>query len=249
MIIYFDDYMPHSLKQMSKIRNYNILKLYMNAPVMALNLTNSISSNTPVSILEALSLYSPLITMLSILIFSIFSSALYKGLFYIASVLCVTAARMGFLFTFVKEYGTEANEKCKNGRLMPYTGRTYSTFIMMYTVCYFVVPMIILTKTNDENMVNPYVVAFFAAYICFDIIMKLYLMECITFGMGLIGDFLLGGVAGAGLALLLFYGDQISLMFINELNSNKEVCSVPSKQKFKCVLYKDGMIVGSSVPA
>jgi hypothetical protein len=215
-------------------------------------LTNSIpsASNTSVSLLEALSLYSPLITMLSILIFSIFSSALYKGMVYIGSVFCVTAIRMGFLSMFAKSYGDEMNEKCKNGRLiMPYTGRTYSTFIMMYTLCYFVVPMFILTKTNDENMVNTYVIAFFTAYICFDIIMKLYLMGCITFGMGLIGDFLLGGVAGTGLALILFYSDLISVMFINELNSNKEVCSVPSKQMFRCSVFKDGMIIGSSVSA
>jgi hypothetical protein len=74
-------------------------------------------------------------------------------------------------------------------------------------------------------------------------------MGCITFGMGLIGDFLLGGVAGTGLALILFYSDLISVMFINELNSNKEVCSVPSKQMFRCSVFKDGMIIGSSVSA
>jgi hypothetical protein len=102
---------------------------------------------------------------------------------------------------------------------------------------------------NDENMVNSYVVAFFGCYILFDIGMKLFSMGCIEMGMGLVGDFLVGGVLGAIMALLLFYSDKISLMFINELNSNKEVCSVPSKQMFRCSVFKDGMIIGSSVSA
>jgi hypothetical protein len=51
------------------------------------------------------------------------------------------------------------------------------------------------------------------------------------------------------MAVILFYSDKISLLFINELNSNKEVCTVPSKQQFKCSLYRNGEIVGSSVSA
>jgi hypothetical protein len=205
---------------------------------------------TTVTLLQAVSLYSPLITMISILIFSVFSSALNKGLFYIATVFFITAIRILFMSSFAKDYEAGESPLCKNGKIMPFTGRTYSTFIMMYTLCYFVTPMFILTKMNNENMVNYYVIAFFIAYIIFDILMRSTLsMGCIEFGVGLIGDSLVGLLFGVIMSLLLFYSDKISLMFINELNSNKEVCSVPSKQKFKCVLYKDGMIVGSSVPA
>jgi len=201
-----------------------------------------------ITLLQALSLYSPLITMLSILIFSIFSSALNKGLFYIATIFFITAVRILFLYMFAPGYGREMNTLCENGKIMPFTGRTYSTFIMMYTLCYFVAPMFILTSVNKENMVNYYVIMFFVSYIIFDIFMKSqYSMKCIEFGVGLIGDLLVGGLFGAMMAVLLFYADKISLLFINELNSNKEVCSVPSKQHFKCSLMRDGMIVGSSV--
>ena len=213
---------------------------------------NSVSSvgGSAVSLLQAISLYSPLITMISILIFSVFSAALNKGLFYIATVFFITAIRILFVSTFAKDYEVGESPLCKNGKIMPFTGRTYSSFVMMYTLCYFVTPMFILTKSNDENMVNYYVIAFFVAYIIFDILMRSGLsMGCIDFGVGLVGDLLVGLLFGVSMSLLLFYSDKISLMFINELNSNKEVCSVPSKQHFKCVLYRDGMIVGSSVPA
>ena len=209
---------------------------------------NSVGGAT-VSLLQAVSLYSPLITMLSILIFSIFSSALNKGLFYIATIFFITAIRIFFVATFAPGYETATSSICNTGKLMPFTGKTYSTFVMMYTLCYFVAPMFILTKMNDENMVNYYVIAFFTAYIVFDVLMKSFSMGCIEIGAGLVGDLLVGGLFGVLMALILFYSDKISLLFINELNSNKEVCSVPSKQKFKCVLYRDGMIVGSSVSA
>jgi hypothetical protein len=102
---------------------------------------------------------------------------------------------------------------------------------------------------NNENMVNPYVIAFFAAYIIFDSLMKSFAMGCIDFGVGFFGDLLAGGLLGVAISLVMFASDKISLMFINELNSNKEVCSVPSKQQFRCSLYKNGEIVGSSVSA
>lgn len=204
-----------------------------------------------VTILQSVSLYSPLITMLSILIFSIFSSALNKGLFYIATVFFITAIRILCVSSFAPTYDVDTSGSiCSTGKLMPFTGKTYSTFIMMYTLCYFVAPMFILTSMNNENMVNYYVIAFFVAYIIFDIMMKSpFSMNCIEFGVGLVGDFLVGGLFGVSMALLLFYSDKISLMFINELNSNKEVCSVPSKQMFRCSVFKDGMIIGSSVSA
>ena len=216
---------------------------------------NSVSAaamgGATIGLLQAVSLYSPLITMISILIFSIFSAALNKGLFYIATVFFITAIRILFVSSFAPNYDAETpGSVCKTGKIMPFTGKTYSTFVMMYTLCYFVTPMFILTKTNDENMVNYYVIAFFVAYIIFDIMMRSGLsMGCIDFGVGLVGDLLVGLLFGVSMALLLFYADKISLLFINELNSNKEVCSVPSKQHFKCVLYRDGMIVGSSVSA
>ena len=208
---------------------------------------NSVGGAT-VSLLQAVSLYSPLITMLSILIFSIFSSALNKGLFYIASIFFITAIRIFFVATFAPGYEIETSSICETGKLMPFTGKTYSTFVMMYTLCYFVAPMFILTKMNDENMVNYYVIAFFTAYIVFDVLMKIS-MSCIKIGAGLVGDLLVGGLFGVLMALILFYSDKISLLFINELNSNKEVCSVPSKQMFRCSVFKDGMIIGSSVSA
>jgi hypothetical protein len=89
---------------------------------------------------------------------------------------------------------------------------------------------------------------FFTTYIGFDIWIK-WSLDCIILNSAVLGDLLVGGLFGSIFAVLLFYSDKISLLFINELNSNKEVCSVPSKQHFKCSILKDGQIIGSSITA
>lgn len=215
-------------------------------------INNASIGGSTITLLQAISLYSPLITIISIFIFSIFSSAIGKGLFYIGSIFFVTALRMLFLFKFAKDYdpSERTNSICENGKLLNYTGKTYSTFLLTFTLFYFVTPMLFLTSMNKTNMKNYSVIGFFIFYIVFDIIMKLpYSMNCINFDKGLAGDFLSGGLFGSLIALILFYNDKISLLFINELNSNKEVCSVPSKQQFRCSLYRNGTIVGSSIAA
>jgi hypothetical protein len=205
-------------------------------------------SPIPITLLQSASFYSPLLTMISILIFSLFSSALNKGLFYIASVFFVTAIRIFFLYSFAPDKGAPdaKNKICNTGTIIPFTGYTYSTYLLTFTLFYFVTPMYILSSVNKTNMINYSVVLFFVAYIIFDIYIKIT-ENCFTLDIGVLGDFLVGGLFGALTAVILFYSDKISLLFINELNSNKEVCTVPSKQQFKCSIYKHGEIIGSSV--
>ena len=58
---------------------------------------------------------------------------------------------------------------------------------------------------------------------------------------------LLGGLfLGSLISGILMYGTTLKkYLYINEVNSNKEVCSMPSKQQFKCRLYRNGELVGN----
>lgn len=208
----------------------------------------SFTGGSTISLLQALSFYSPVITMISILIFSIFSAALDKGLFYLFSVFVVSAFRRGILLAVGSDRITPRQNICDTGLITKFTGWSYSTYILTFTIFYFITPMFILNTVNHTNMINYGVLTFFIIYILFDIYIK-NKYSCIVMNSALLGDFLLGGLFGGLTALLLFYSDKISLLFINELNSNKEVCSVPSKQQFKCSIFKNGEIVGSSVSA
>ena len=208
-----------------------------------------LSGGSKIPIIAALSFYSPLVIMIGIFMFSIFSSAINKGLFYIACVFFVTALRMLFLYAMkIPQSFQNSPSICDEGAFLPYTGLSYSTYMLTFTALYFVTPMFIISSQNKTNTVNYLVILFFVAYLAFDLFIKKS-YACIALNLNVFADFLSGGLLGAVIALILFGADKISIMFINELNSNKEVCSVPSKQHFRCSLYRNGTIVGSSVSA
>jgi hypothetical protein len=106
-------------------------------------------------------------------------------------------------------------------------------------------PMILVSKQNKINAINYGVLAFFVSYIALDLFIKKSL-ACIPafFSTLVIGNFL-GGILGGVIAVLVMYGSTLkNYLFINEVNTNKEVCSMPTKQQFKCRVYKDGTLIG-----
>ena len=73
-------------------------------------------------------------------------------------------------------------------------------------------------------------------------------LQCIPgfFSSLIIGNILSGLFLGAVIAGLIMYGSNMkSYLYINEVNTNKEVCSMPSKQQFKCRVFKDGTLIGN----
>ena len=59
---------------------------------------------------------------------------------------------------------------------------------------------------------------------------------------------ILGGFTFATLIVIpmFYYGGKTSLFF-NEVSSDKETCSMPTKQKFKCAVYKNGELISNIV--
>jgi hypothetical protein len=41
----------------------------------------------------------------------------------------------------------------------------------------------------------------------------------------------------------MYAGGSGKYLFFNEVSSNKEMCSQPKKQTFKCSLYKNGELI------
>ncbi len=158
--------------------------------------TNNIIHSS-LGIINSMSFYAPLITLVSIFIFSLFSGAVGKGLFYLFWIFVITAVRMLILWKFpttTNNASINANSICSTGQFFPYSTSTYSTYILSFTLFYFIVPMIIISNQNKTNAINYSVILFFVAYIVFDIITKLN-NECIksVFSTSVISD-LLGGI-------------------------------------------------------
>lgn len=208
----------------------------MSSPPIDMNMMN-LSKN----VASALSFYSPVIISTSILIFSIFSGALGKGLFFIFWLLVVTSIRILVLWLLPgNNVVTQIKPPiCDMGSFLPYDNGTYSTFILCFSFLYFTMPMYI------ANNINYMVILFFLIYIIFDIFVKLT-HKCVSSVRLLFGDILSGAGLSAIIASLIYTSPIRSYLFINEIASNKEVCSMASKQKFKCAVYKNGELVGST---
>jgi hypothetical protein len=54
---------------------------------------------------------------------------------------------------------------------------------------------------------------------------------------------LLGATSATLIVTLMYAGGSGKYLFFNEVSSNKEMCYQPSKQTFKCQMYKDGTLI------
>lgn len=204
-------------------------------------------------IFDALSLYSPIILVTGMLIFSILSSSISKFGFYMAGLMCIaTLFRVVSYKYFIPDDSSQSDiEKiCLSGLTTAFVPNDvlYSTYILSYTLFYFLTPMIIIASKSGGESINYMIVLFFTCYIVFDLMMKQKLgcTPNVT-NVGISGNILSGALLGIGYSTLLYYvGSLQKYLYINETSSNNEVCSMPSKQQFKCRVYKNGELIGSS---
>jgi hypothetical protein len=217
------------------------------------NQTNNIKNI--LSTLAPLSFYSPVIILSGLLIFSVFSSGYGKLNMYYLWIFIVTMLRVGFLL--LKQYMDNKNGAkpkiplpaiCNTGVTSIFIPEdaTYSTYILAFTMSYLLTPLVMLTTQSGVNAMNYFALAFFIIYILFDLMIK-YSFSCVRSLISVVlGDLVSGITLGIG-ASILMYSYLRNFLYINEINSDKEVCSMPSKQQFKCSVYKNGELVSSSI--
>jgi len=213
------------------------------------DLQNALFNNT-LNIFQSLSFYSPIIICVSIVLFSMFTATMEKAFVFFVWIFIITFIRI-IVFKGLKSGNSQVialPDICATGlsQLFIPMDVTYSTYILTFTMMYFVTPMIMISTQNNINALNYSVLAFFIAYIVLDLFVKNSL-ACIPrfFSSFVIGDVLSGLFLGGVIAGVIMYGSNLkSYLFINEVNTNKEVCSMPSKQQFKCRVFRDGTLVG-----
>lgn len=200
---------------------------------------------------DFITFFSPIIIIVGVFILSVFSSSVSKAFVFVFWFFVVTAIRnviVKFSDSGPKTSGPK--NMCTLGVFAPFipnTNLTYSTFILAFTMFYFIFPMILLNNDNNSSIFNYRIIIFFITYIVFDLLIKKQRL-CLQMlsPTSIIGDLVGGMVAGISVASMMYY-TKSDYMFINEAASNAEVCSMPSKQQFKCSVYKNGELVSSSV--
>ena len=212
-------------------------------------LQNVLFNNT-MNTFNSLSFYSPLIICVSVVVFSMFTATMEKAFVFFMWIFVITFLRI-IIFKGIGSKSPENNipDICLTGLTQIFIPKdiTYSTYIMSFTLMYFLMPMIMISQQSNTNAINYGVLAFFIAYIALDLFIKKSL-SCIPafFSTLVIGDLLSGVFLGGIISGLIMYGTTLkSYLYINEINSNKEVCSMPSKQQFKCRVFKNGELVGN----
>jgi len=206
---------------------------------------NAVSSAST-GLFTNLAMFSPLIIVSSVFVFSVFLSQIQKGLFYIFLVIGITVARVIAVHYFEKVGGQSQGRLkrrdpiCDTGNFLPGSNNSsYSSYVLLFTMAYICSPMLV-----NGNM-NYGVLLFFLIYIIFDITIKVKL-GCVSGLFGLLGDGMMGLILGGLISGLMFTFGGKKLLFINDVASDKQVCNMPSKQTFKCAVYKNGELVGST---
>jgi hypothetical protein len=201
---------------------------------MAIELTLS-------NVLQFFSFISP-----TLLVFFLFMSSLFnqnlKGLVYLAGLLI--ASLINILFMNMIGSGRDENEAFSCSifdipHVSQYNSPYPSSLIIAFTVAYLVLPM------NYNKQMNYAVLGFLLCLLGVDIMTKVQ-NKCTTYAGSILGG-LVGFLLGT-LWYIFFHGAGFdSLLYFDELRSDNVVCSRPSKQTFKCSVYKNGELISSNI--
>jgi hypothetical protein len=129
---------------------------------------------------------------------------------------------------------------CSSIQYSKYGNPTFSAFVFAFTIMYLSMPMF------SNGAVNYWVFISLISYFFLDMFIKIY-KKCVIQMNDLFLNVLLGLTSSALIVSLMYAGGSGKYLFFNEISSDKEVCSMPKKQQFKCSVYKNGELVGASI--
>jgi hypothetical protein len=191
----------------------------------------------PFNLIVFLSFYSPIILATSLVGLS-FVFQNFKGFIYLGFLLGTCVVRE-YIYRMAGS-NPIVNDRtiCTSIQYSQYGNPTFSAFVFAFTIMYLSLPMF----ANDS--VNFWIFSGILVYFCLDMFIKIY-KGCILKMGDLFLNVLLGVFSSALIVSLMWTGGSGKYLFFNEVSSNKEICSQPKEQTFKCMMYKDGVLVGN----
>lgn len=182
---------------------------------------------------------SPFIIVMS-LVFSSFFFQNFKGLMYLF--VMVISVFIREIFAGVMNIVTPPDKSTsKNCNAIIYTktaNNTFSVFVFSYTLTYLFLPMYYFGTFNVVILFS------IVLFMFLDIFIKIY-AGCISsksiIQIGL--EMFLGFLVSFFTVNFLYEIGLRHLLYFNTTPSSAEVCSRPSKQTFKCSVYKNGELI------
>jgi hypothetical protein len=189
----------------------------------------------PFSLVVFLSFYSPII-LISSLVFLSFSYQNFKGFIYLGFLLACLFAREFIYYISGSNPTIDDGTICTSIQYSKYGNPAFSAFVFAFTIMYLGFPMF------SNGAPNFWVFFGMVVYFFLDMGIKLY-KNCILHTGDLFLNILLGLTSSALIVVLMYSGGSSKYLFFNQVSSNKDVCSMPSKQTFKCAMYKNGELI------
>lgn len=191
---------------------------------MNFNLTDAISF---------LALISPFLLAFLMVMISIINSNV-KGLIYLLGLVILFVIVYLFQNT-IKVEMDKTNQFCNIFNISRFNVPSFNSALYMYTIMYVLFPMI------NMGMINfPLIIIFLLLYVS-DTVIKIR-NKCSSM-IGVIMGSILGIFFGITYFLIIRSTGQTGLLYYDDLVSNKIACTRPTKQNFKCKVYKNGQLI------
>lgn len=163
-----------------------------------------------------------------------------KGLVYLGGILIVAILTIAFkrLFRVTPPSGYVANT-CQVFDLPPliteYSAPDFNSMFLSFTALYLVMPMIY------GSPLNALLIVIMGIFMIGNGVTR-YMTGCNNLLDIFIGNFL-GAAFGVGYFFAFWSSNNKKLLFMDVLDSNNVMCDRPSKQTFKCAVYKNGQLI------
>lgn len=191
----------------------------------------------PFNLVVFFSFFSPIILAMSF-VSSSFVYQNFKGFIYLGFLIGCCVVRNYVYMLSGSQALVSDKTICTSIQYSKYGNPSFSSFVFAFTIMYIALPMF------SNGGVNFWVFGVLLTYFFLDMFIKVY-KKCVVQTGDLFINVLLG-IASSGLIVTLMYaGGSSKYLFFNEISSNKEVCSMPKTQTFKCNVYKNGELVGN----
>jgi len=204
------------------------------------------SGNVPLrmdfmNIFTFLMFYSPIILVVFVLSISFIAQNM-KGMIYLGFLIFICFLRGIFIKNTNTKETTEyksPNALCNMVQYTRYGNAGFSIFVISFTLMYLCMPMFL------NGSINYTIFAFITSYLIADIAIR-YSKKCFTNLYLVFTNILAGAVLGLTIPTI-FYSipTGANYMFFNEMSVNKDVCSMPKKQKFVCKTYRNGELINA----
>ena len=198
----------------------------------------------PYNLLMLFGGFSPLFLIIFVILASAFNGTIQNGLIYFSGIIIISF--LAFLISKMMDNYNITESKMANltcnmlAMGQKWTTPNLDTTVLVFTFVYLLSPMLANNQINIEVLVT--IGILFVANILFQL-----KNNCLgnSYMLAVILGILVGSIGGFFWFLMLFFTKK-DLLFFNEILSNNVVCNRPSKQRFKCNVYKNGQLISSS---